>query len=185
MPRRERDPYVIKRPAPLAERIPEGQKGTAQITHEADGDKTITNLLIDGESVMTDRTTEWLSQLEAFLAQASGRVLVGGLGLGLIIKPLWRNPAVLSVDILEISQDVIDLVWEHVNPGDGKIRLHQADVFSWDPEPLRLKWDQAYFDLSTKVGDEDFATLTAKYTPFLKEGGEIKRWEPLGGEPQQ
>lgn len=184
MPRRERAPYVIRKPAPLHERIPEGQKGVVQIVHETHEHGIITNMLIDGVSVMTDQYLEWLSQLESFLEQATGRVLISGLGLGLIVKTLWRNPAILSVDIVEISQDVIDLVWEHVNPGDGKVRLHLGDVFAWSPDSANTKWDCIYFDLTTKVGDEDFTTLTEKYTPFLNEGGTIMRWEPLQ-EPQQ
>lgn len=61
--------------------------------------------------------TEWMLDdpvrqrvMELYAAQAQGRVLVGGLGLGLLAHELWQNPRVIEVTTVEKSQNVVDLV---------------------------------------------------------------------------
>lgn len=49
---------------------------------------------------------------------ATGDVLIGGLGIGFVHTKLMDNPNVTSVTIVEISQDVIDLVWGHCEKDD-------------------------------------------------------------------
>ena len=45
--------------------------------------------------------------------KATGHVLIGGLGIGMVNVALLTNPNVTSVTIIENSQDVINLVWPH------------------------------------------------------------------------
>src|SRR5512141_2967713 len=46
----------------------------------------------------------------AFVQKAHGRVLVAGLGIGLVLVPLLRNPLVEHVDAVESCVDVVNLV---------------------------------------------------------------------------
>ena len=70
--------------------------------------------------------------------------MIGGLGLGLCHQPLIDNPNVTSVTIIENSQDVIDLVWEHC-PKDDRFSLVVADIEEWEPSE-GTSWDYAWFD---------------------------------------
>lgn len=63
---------------------------------------------------------------------ASGDVLIGGLGIGFVHKKLIDNPNVTSVTIVEISQDVIDLVWDDCEK-DDTFTLVVADFETWTP----------------------------------------------------
>jgi len=79
------------------------------------------------------------------LAQrAHGKVLVGGLGLGLIVHYLLRNPRVTRIDVVEIHSDVIKLISPKI-PEDPRLRIHQGDVF--DPEWRAKQYDTVILDL--------------------------------------
>ena len=75
---------------------------------------------------------------------ATGDVLIGGLGIGLVHQKLIDNPNVTSVTIIENSQDVIDLVWEHCTK-DDTFTLIKADIETWNP-PEGSSWDVGWFD---------------------------------------
>lgn len=58
---------------------------------------------------MTDNPAELVAMHE-FAQEASGRVLVGGLGLGIVVRYLAQNPRVRDITVVEREQDVIDLI---------------------------------------------------------------------------
>ncbi len=66
-------------------------------------------LIVYDEVVMTDSADERYSNLEV-VRNAHGRVLLGGLGLGMILHPIAAKPQVTSVTVLEVNRDVIELV---------------------------------------------------------------------------
>lgn len=96
-----------------------------------------------GEVVMEDTPPELKSHLQ-FILSAHGDVLVTGLGLGCVARGLQANPNVRSITLVEISKDVIDLVWPHM-PHD-RIELIHADALAWVPSSKR-RWDCAWHDL--------------------------------------
>jgi len=63
------------------------------------------------------------------LAKMRGKVLVGGLGLGLAVGLLDRNPNVAKVVVVERSKDVIKLVGAHLPK--GKVSVIQADIYQY------------------------------------------------------
>ncbi len=69
----------------------------------------ITSLIVDGETWMVDDPLHWYGMQDLAKA-ARGRVLVAGLGLGLVIHGLEENEAVTAIDVVEIDEDVIDLI---------------------------------------------------------------------------
>ncbi len=89
---------------------------------------------------------------------ATGDVLIAGLGLGLINEVLINNDNVTSVTIVEISQDVIDLVWDHCKK-DDRFNLVRADIETWDI-PDGSSWDVAWFD--TWISDNPLNTTEYK-----------------------
>ena len=75
---------------------------------------------------------------------ATGDVLVGGLGIGYIHQSLIDNPNVTSVTIIEIAQDVADLVWDDCAKDDS-FTLHIADFETWTP-PESATYDTVWCD---------------------------------------
>lgn len=79
---------------------------------------------------MTDQPPYWYAMAN-YGKLASGRVLVLGLGLGLVLRPLAKNSNVESVVVCERQPEVIEMVWEQLNL-DGRFELRQGDFFDLD-----------------------------------------------------
>ena len=125
-----------------------------------------TRLLRDGSfngPIMSDTEAEvW--DIDPLFRRAKGRVLLNGLGLGVALKGVLDKPEVTSVDVVEISQDVINLVWptyEH----DPRAHIHSGDAltFEW---PVGTHWDVVWHDIwPTICADhlKDMHVLHRKY----------------------
>ena len=90
-----------------------------------------TFLYKDGDRIMQDTTKEYREH-QPLWDGATGDVLIGGLGLGMVHQALIDNPHVTSVTVVEKYQDVIDLVWDHC-PKDSTFTLVNADINKWTP----------------------------------------------------
>jgi hypothetical protein len=102
---------------------------------------TETMMQLPGECVMNDFPCELAKHLE-FVMKATGRVLVGGLGLGCVVRGLLARGRVEHIDVLERSADVIKLCASSVR--DDRVTLHKKDArFSVKGGP----WDWAWWDL--------------------------------------
>ena len=75
-----------------------------------------------------------MATMRAPLARAHGRMLVLGLGLGYYPFLASRRPEVVSIDIVERSEEVIRLFTEHLLPQfplREKLRVLHADAFEY------------------------------------------------------
>jgi hypothetical protein len=82
--------------------------------------------------------------LDAMNARARSRVLIAGLGLGIVPAWLLINAPVARIDIVEIDQDVISLVTrDSGKPGavnwwasDPRLHVWHGDAHAWRPPQL-------------------------------------------------
>lgn len=101
---------------------------------------TDATLMKGGECVMNDYQSELKTHLN-FVLKSHGKVLVGGLGLGCVLRGLLTNTRVQEIHVIERSDDVIKLVWPSVvHP---KIILHHCDVKDFVSSE---KWDSIWWD---------------------------------------
>lgn len=100
-------------------------------------------LLIGNVTVMSDTYMERASNI-GFARRANGRVLVAGLGLGMILFPLMKKEEVSEVDVLESSMDVIRLVGPYVQ--HPKIHILHENAMEFRPS-RGVKWDTIWFDI--------------------------------------
>lgn len=133
---------------------------------------TYTRLLIDGELWMSDTTAERYDHIDAAyeIGRRGGRILIGGLGLGMILRVALLTPEVEHVDVVELDEDVIALVgpsYEKMAADLGKsLTIHRADMMKikWPPN---TSWDVAWFDIWPTLNPdnlEDMARLARSYT---------------------
>ena len=124
--------------------------------------------------IMQDSEAEY-NEHQWLWDNATGDVLVGGLGIGMIHQPLIDNPNVTSVTIVELEQDVVDLVWEHCAK-DDRFTLIQEDLETWDI-PTDSSWNIAWLDTwltdNSLTMNEYDASMNDKYSPYCEE---IKTW---------
>lgn len=97
----------------------------------------------DGCGVMaSDKPDEIYIQYIAFHTM-HGRVLVGGLGLGMAANMIAAMPQVSSVTVIEKEPDIIRLVEGTLDP---KVSVIQADVFEYASQLSPGQYDSAYYD---------------------------------------
>jgi hypothetical protein len=181
-------------------RIPEGKVGKFEVRHQKakPGEKfrtanlrcaffgqksdevswphetTWTSLLEEGRRWMSDMPCEQ-AQHDKSLRGMSGRVLVGGLGLGYAATVLARKKAVREIVVVEMAQEVIDLVWRHLKLR-GKASVVKADLFDY----LRnlgglVSFDNAFYDIW--AGDNE-CTFFKTVCPLRELSGKCIRNEP-------
>lgn len=103
---------------------------------------TDATLMRGGECVMNDFDCELKTHLD-FSLKAKGKILVGGLGLGCVVRGLLANHAIESIDLIERDDDVIKLCWQSVD--HPKVKLHHKDALT--DKVTGGPWDWIWWDL--------------------------------------
>lgn len=107
---------------------------------------TYSRLSRDQVVIMSDTPAEKRDHID-FVRGAVGRILIGGLGMGLVLNAVARKEAVIHVDVVEIDDGPIALVWDFYKERfDGKINLIQTDLLEFKPKGFDL-YDSAWFDI--------------------------------------
>lgn len=140
---------------------------------------TLTQLDIDGIGWMFDTTHEkWLNRRA--LQRAKGRVLLGGLGLGMILWPILGKSEVERVDVLELSLDVIRLVLPSLerHPRFDKLHIIEGDARTFETQ---ARYDYIWLDCvpmygwSSAIGDIQEGWIL-RFAPFVKQGCLVDHW---------
>ena len=124
-----------------------------------------------GEALMTsDCGGERWSALD-IVREAHGKVLIAGLGIGMILCRILPKPEVEEVTVVEISQDIIDLVEkplrEYLGKDADKLEVVLQDIYEFKPEH---KYNTIFFDIwGDYSGDtyEDTKKLHRKFQRCL------------------
>jgi hypothetical protein len=107
---------------------------------------TFTALYRGNTLVMSDTPDEIRDHLWA-IAEARARVLVVGLGLGMVVNAMLRKPEVEHVTVVEKAPEVIRLVGPWLTAQHpGRVTILEADIFTWQP-PKGARWQVAWFDI--------------------------------------
>ncbi|HEY3062318.1 MAG TPA: hypothetical protein VGL99_25380 [Chloroflexota bacterium] len=110
---------------------------------------TYARLFVRDELVMSDTWMERESNWPV-VCLAHGRVLIGGLGLGMILPPLLANQLVTHVTVVELEADVIEVI-QPAFAGQiaaGRLELVHDDIRTWNPPGrTRYRYDTIYFDI--------------------------------------
>lgn len=119
----------------------------------------------NGKIIMSNTPAE-IEDHWKFIEEASGKVLVGGLGLGMVLKSLLDKKAVTKVTVVEKSLDVINLVaLAYID--DPRVEIVNADIFEYKPTD---RYDCAWFDIWDDIsGDEypEMKKLHRKYAHYV------------------
>lgn len=134
----------------------------------------------DRECMMSDAEFEKQTN-RRILYHARGKILIAGLGIGMILIPLLKNKSVEKITVVEKEKDVIDLVFPKIKKHDSsnKLELIQSDIFQLDL-PKEQKFDVIYFDIWDNVcGDnyEQMKNLKSKFRKNRAKGSIVLCWE--------
>lgn len=116
-----------------------------------------TRLTHGNNVVMSDTRAEVMDHLTAIreIERHGGRILIHGLGLGLVVQAALRCPTVDSVDVVELNREVVELVGPHY------LGRPLSEAASPDPYSPNERWASADQRLRIYLGD----ALTFKFAP--------------------
>ena len=136
-------------------------------------------LKVDGQIMMSDTTFERATAHE-FLTRAHGAILITGLGLGMVLHPLIKNPRVTGITVVENNENVINLVQRTVPPYPRpgcRVRLLHSDAFWWRPSNQRFNtiWHDIWPTICT-ANLKEVAKLKRRYGQWL-DRDDPDRWQ--------
>lgn len=130
---------------------------------------TYTQLRRGRTLVMSDTPAEIMDHLD-FIHAATGRVLIHGLGLGMVLKAVLAKPDVTHVDVVEISEDVIRLVAPSY--ADPRVRIRHGDAltYRW---PVGFSWDAVWHDVWDNICGDNLPSMKTLHRRY----GKRTRWQ--------
>lgn len=107
----------------------------------------VTCMIIDGETVMVDDPLHWIGMQE-LAKNCKGKVLIAGLGLGLILHALVVNKEVTEIHVVEIDEDVIDVMRDNI-PKDDRIKIINENFVEYIDERCEIcgSYDTVVMDI--------------------------------------
>jgi len=114
-------------------------------------------LLHNNDTLMSDIPIEHRQMLECLRPIKSGKVLIGGLGVGLALNILQRRRAIKEIVVVEISHEVISLVSSSVKTPKHKLTLSivNKNLLEFLKE-TEESFDWAFYDIWSSDGEGTF-----------------------------
>lgn len=132
----------------------------------------------EGAIIMSDTPMEQDTN-RGFLHRAHGDVLIAGLGIGMLLRPLQDAPEVKSITVIETNQELIDLINMAGFAFDKKTKIICGDILKWKP-PRGKSYDCIWFDIWNSIGGanyKDMAKLHGRFKLHLRTNGFMDSWE--------
>lgn len=128
---------------------------------------TYTKLMEGGRLWMSDTPAEWRDHGSAvwrIRKPETKRVLINGLGLGMVLKAALAQPHVEHVDVVEYDERVIKLIGAHY-VADPRVTIHHADAYTikWAPG---VRWDVAWHDIWPEIVTTNLPEMTKLHRKY-------------------
>lgn len=118
--------------------------------------------------VMSDVPDEMHDHAEPYFEarRRGGRVLIHGLGLGMVLKAVLSLPNVEHVDVVELAPEVIRLVGPHfAEAAAGRLTIHEGDCFQmrW---PVGSRWQVVWHDIWNTICEDNLPEMARLHRSF-------------------
>jgi hypothetical protein len=106
----------------------------------------------------------------------ANRVLINGLGLGMVLQAALSYGHVTHVDVVESDKRVIDLIGPHYTK-DPRVNIVHADAYeqSWN-WPRGTRWDVAWSDIWPTIGPENIEGMDRLNSVYRRRAGWHGMW---------
>lgn len=101
--------------------------------------------LSNGRDVVMSNTPMEIRTCQDFIERATGRVLINGLGLGMVLHAILQKDDVTHVTVIEKEQDVINLVAASFAT-DPRVEIIHADAMAYCP-PAGVTYNVCWHDI--------------------------------------
>lgn len=180
----------LQRTVPPGDYIMLGRKATEQEIADLVSGEIVDGGFPDEDfhvPIMSDTPAEIGEHAHA-LENATGRVLITGLGLGVIVSALLTKPDVEHITVVEIDRDVIALTGPYYEDNDRVTIVNQDALTFARNRPTNTGWvhpdrrfDYAWHDIWSHISDRNldddalaehgisYRTMFEAYAPFVSE----------------
>lgn len=128
---------------------------------------TYTGLLRNGAIWMSDTPDERSDHMQAYIEAKcrGGRILVHGLGLGMVVKAMLDLPNVEHVDVVELEADVIALAAPAFAAYGDRITIHHDDCLTrkW---ATGTHWSVVWHDIWRDICTDNLAQMGTLHRKF-------------------
>ena len=133
--------------------------------------------LTRGNQIIMSNTRAEIRDLVPFIRRAKqgGHILINGLGLGVALAAILESPEVLSVTVIEKSEDVIALVAKHYEKDDRVTVIH-ADAFLFKP-PKGKRYNAVWHDIWDGICSDNLPEMAKLHRKY----GRITDWQRSWG----
>lgn len=123
---------------------------------------TYKSLNRNGQVIMSNTPAE-ISDFRHFAWEATGNVLINGLGLGCVLERVLEEESVKSVTVIEKSLDVISLVEPYFT--DPRCKVIYADAFEWKP-PKGARYNAVWHDIWDNICSDNLPEMTRLHRKY-------------------
>lgn len=179
--------------------VPEGELDGVRVTRFAVAKDDLSNMLeairtgrstrpgeytalhVDGRLWMSDTDAEYRDHLDMIWRMRRPhvrRVLINGLGLGMVVQAAIDQPHIEHIDVVEIEPRVVALVGPHYTR-DPRVTIHTADAYTiqWPPG---TRWDLAWHDIWPDMMADNLPEMTKLHRKY----GRRVSWQGSWGREQ-
>ena len=128
-------------------------------------------LTYKNEVIMSNTPAE-VSDHMPFINNAKGNVLIGGLGLGMVVKALIDSPDVTKITVVELSKDVIKLSGPTYSSNE-KVHIVNEDIYKYKPTE---KFDYAWFDIWPNICGDNYEDMVKLHRHFRGKISHMMDW---------
>lgn len=118
-----------------------------------------TKLTRNDQVIVSDTPAEIYDHSEPVRRAQSGRVLINGLGLGMVLQGILDERAIEHVTVIENCPDVIALVAPHWKDRYGyRLTIVHADAFDWQP-PKNMRYCVVWHDIWDNITSDNLPEM--------------------------
>ncbi|OQP65544.1 hypothetical protein A3860_17930 [Niastella vici] len=91
-----------------------------------------------------------------FIEKANGKVLVFGLGLGMVAQALAAKTDVHTITVVELDQELVDMVGTYYENYSSKIKIIQGNAFTYHDSK---SYDAIWFDIWDTISSDNLPEM--------------------------
>lgn len=126
----------------------------------------IYKILYRNGNVIMSNTPDEIRDFSYFIYRAKGRVLINGLGLGVVLKALIDKPEVTHITVIEKSEDVLNLV-APTYKDNPKVDIVYGDAFTFTP-PKGIRYDAVWHDIWDEISSDNLKGMAQLHRKYCK-----------------
>ena len=127
----------------------------------------------NGTMIMSN-TPDEISDFSCFAYMATSHILINGLGIGVLVKALLEKKEVLSITIIEKSDDVIKLSGPTYLK-DKRVTIINADAFNYSP-PLGVRYNYVWHDIWDDITSDNLPEMHKLHRKYGKRCDHQESW---------